>query len=136
MSLIFQGFIQQYGGILHSFLIRFTLIWSINLKFLWMELWRDQISVNGNRFVSYFCVYTPIFVLDLSPQLIKRKLHLLSIAPMAVARLDPAPPRPEIDALQMSYRTVDGIQTFLWQYITSYKVIKANMKVWPFPTLV
>ena len=46
---------------------------------------------------------TPIFVLDLSPQLIKRNLHLLSIAPTAAARFKPAPLRPEIDALQMSY---------------------------------
>ena len=60
MSLIFQVFIQQYEWIFHSYLICFTLIWS-------MELWWDQISVNGSEFFSHTFVSTdtPIFVLDL-----------------------------------------------------------------------
>ena len=63
LSLIFQVFIQQYGWIFNSYLIRFTHIWSI----CWSETVKrneisvngNEISVNGNIFLSYFlCLQT------------------------------------------------------------------------------
>ena len=53
-----------------------------------------------------------------SPQLIKKKFAIFehSSEEVASARFESRPPRPEIKALQMSYSTVDKINTFVRLY--------------------
>ena len=82
MSFICKLVTQLQGSIFLRYLIRFTLIWS-------MELWMDQISVSGSNicewiriFLSHFCVYRHANLCSgLSPQLIKKEIAFLGILP-------------------------------------------------------